>query len=55
MKVVYNGNEIEINTERENGYEEYNFVKAINDYDFDDTIVISTKDNTSGQEEADEE
>ncbi len=55
MKVVYNGNEIDINIERENGYEEYNFVKAINDYDFDDTIVIPPKENTSGREEANEE
>ena len=51
MKVVYNGNEIDIETELENGYEEYDIISAINDYDFDDTLVITPKVNTSGQQE----
>jgi hypothetical protein len=40
MEVIYNDQKIDIDTELEPGYEEFDFVTVINDYDLEDTLVV---------------
>lgn len=49
MEVIYNDQKIDITTELEPGYEEFDFVTVINDYDLEDTLVV--KPNEIGNDE----
>lgn len=57
MEVTLNDQKIDITTELEPGYDEFDYVTVINDYDLEDTLVvkpneignISNNDIVSGQ------
>ena len=57
MEVTLNDQKIDITTELEPGYDEFDYVTVINDYDLEDTLVvkpneignISNDDIVSGQ------
>ena len=48
MEVTYNGQKVDITTELEPGYDEFDFVKVINDYDLEDTLVVKPNDDNNG-------
>ena len=40
MEVTLNDQKIDITTELEPGYDEFDYVTVINDYDLEDTLVV---------------
>lgn len=51
MEVTYNDQKIDITTELEPGYDEFDFVTVINDYDLEDTLVVKPNDNSNGNDD----
>ncbi len=50
MEVIYNDQKIDIDTELEPGYEEFDFVTVINDYDLEDTLVVKPNEINNNNE-----
>ncbi len=53
MEVIYNGEKIEIDTELEPGFKEFDYVGVIDDYNFDDTLELDIKDKKDNKDNKD--